>query len=294
MSPSSFIYFSESRNIMTNTPTLFVTDLDGTLLQSDGTISSYSKDMLNQLIQDGALITAATGRSGATAAPLFEGVSLSLPLITLNGSALFDIKHQTFEQCQWIPYSISQEILNVFRNHHANCLTYTIKNQKIQIYYDDFYHDAEREFYKKRKDLPLKTYLQADLPVCQETIYFSSIQPNNTAKKIKEELLACSFSSQVNIIQYDDVYHTGYSFLELYAKNASKRNAVLSLAKQIHAKQIIVFGDNQNDLSMMKAANRCFAVSNAADSVKKAADEIIGDHNQDAVVKKIADIFYSE
>lgn len=70
--------------------TLFVSDLDGTLLRSDATISSYTADVINQLTQRGILFSYATARSFVTARKITEGLNAKIPVIVYNGAFIID------------------------------------------------------------------------------------------------------------------------------------------------------------------------------------------------------------
>jgi len=72
--------------------TLFVSDLDGTLLRNDATISEYSKNKLNEFISSGVLFTVATARSVASITKMLEGVDIELPVIEFNGGFISDLK----------------------------------------------------------------------------------------------------------------------------------------------------------------------------------------------------------
>lgn len=70
--------------------TLFVSDLDGTLLRSDATISSYTADVINELTQRGILFSYATARSFVTARKITEGLNAKIPVIVYNGAFIID------------------------------------------------------------------------------------------------------------------------------------------------------------------------------------------------------------
>ena len=72
--------------------TLYVTDLDGTFLRSDASLSDYSVNLMNRLISDGINFTYATARSFASAAPLVNGLALNCPAVTFNGVFVIDPK----------------------------------------------------------------------------------------------------------------------------------------------------------------------------------------------------------
>ena len=66
--------------------TLYISDLDGTLLNSQGKISDYSIKTINNLINEGMIFTYATARSLVSASPVTRGLIKNLPLIIYNGT----------------------------------------------------------------------------------------------------------------------------------------------------------------------------------------------------------------
>ena len=69
-----------------NNKTLYVTDLDGTLMRYDKTVSDYTIDTLNSLIDQGMLITYATARSFHSAWEITKEIHFSVPVITWNSA----------------------------------------------------------------------------------------------------------------------------------------------------------------------------------------------------------------
>ena len=73
---------------MATPTTLYVSDLDGTLLNPEAKISATTADILSRLIADeGLLFTIATARTPATAVPMTEAIGIRLPMIVMTGAA---------------------------------------------------------------------------------------------------------------------------------------------------------------------------------------------------------------
>lgn len=70
--------------------TLYISDLDGTLLKSDETTSKYTEKVINQFIKNGGYFSYATARSIFTASKVAEGIHTNIPVIVYNGSFLID------------------------------------------------------------------------------------------------------------------------------------------------------------------------------------------------------------
>ena len=73
-----------------NEKTLFVSDLDGTLMRGDETLSAYTVQAVNRLIEQGMAFTYATARSIESARVITGGLRMKLPVITRNGAVLAD------------------------------------------------------------------------------------------------------------------------------------------------------------------------------------------------------------
>src|SRR5437868_7145764 len=69
---------------------LYITDLDGTLLRSDTSLSAYAKAVVNRLVDAGGRFTFATSRSPDKALSLLKGLDLRYPAICLNGAVVVD------------------------------------------------------------------------------------------------------------------------------------------------------------------------------------------------------------
>lgn len=82
--------------------TLYVTDLDGTLMRTDKTLSKYTLETVNRLIDEGMLITYATARLFQSAYEITKDIHFNLPVITRNGTVFADpIKKNEIEILQF-------------------------------------------------------------------------------------------------------------------------------------------------------------------------------------------------
>ena len=75
----------------TSRESLYISDLDGTLLRSDATLSPYSRTGLQRLLQEGIAFTVASARSAVSMRPILDGITLTLPIIEFNGAFLSDL-----------------------------------------------------------------------------------------------------------------------------------------------------------------------------------------------------------
>ena len=94
---------------------LYISDLDGTLLRPDGTLSLSSRDELNRLIADGLHFTVATARSVASIRHLLAGLDLRLPVVNLNGALLSDVSSGRHQSVQTIAPEIAAVVYEQIR-----------------------------------------------------------------------------------------------------------------------------------------------------------------------------------
>ena len=81
-------------------PTLYVADLDGTLLDDNAKLSDATRTILVELLDQGLPFTVASARSVASIQYMLSGVSLSLPVVEFNGAFLTDLEtgqHQSVQ-----------------------------------------------------------------------------------------------------------------------------------------------------------------------------------------------------
>jgi len=273
---------------------LFVSDLGGTLADAEGKISNFSKIKLNQLLQAGAMITVASARSSASITPVLSGISFNLPIITMNGAALYSLKERTYLCCKNIPYAAANEVLNLFNKYDLNCFVHTIINDIPHIYYGDFTSPVEEAYYHANKHQPLRNYIYSSLPKGSDVIYLMALNTQEVVKKLDQEVKQLDCAGLINTISYEDQHNKGYYFLEIYSIEATKQNAVDELKKRYELDQVAVFGNDGSDIAMICAADFGYAVENATDDLKKVAPNIIGSQNSDAVVKMIQKLFHSK
>lgn len=263
--------------------TLYVSDLDGTLLTPEKKVSEASADLLNRLIQKGMLFTVATARSPATACEVLSNLKLELPGILLNGAVFYDFQNKQFVGSAPMSYEAASEALRVYRQAGRMPFLYTLEDNEICVSYERFGHIAEERFCQERKGKAYKRFEQRDLVLTPEDvpIYFTMMDEKEIVEPLYREIqkipgLKAAFYHD----NYEDVY-----FLEVFSSQASKSLAVLRLKEMLGAGRIVAFGDNGNDVDMLTAADVGCAVGNASPEVKAAADQIIGPNTEDGVAE---------
>ena len=266
--------------------TLYVSDLDCTLLGPDSQISPRSREMLNEAIHRGALFSIATARTPATVAPILEGVDINIPAVVMTGVSLWNRDTGRYHNVKTMSPEVARRTLDVYRRHGLPTYVYTLENHDIQIYHLGELSPQEREFMESRRGNPYKEF-HIGVPIpdpLENTILFYALQPTERARVVFDDTRKIK---EINPLLYHDFYGEEIAALEAFPAAATKANAVRELAREVGADRIVAFGDNINDLTMLRAADVAVAVENAIPEVREMADIVIGPNTEDSVARFI-------
>lgn len=274
--------------------TLYVSDLDGTLLAPDGRLSQTTVTLLNHAIARGALFSVATARTPATVSVLMREVALKVPLVVMTGAALWDKATGAWSEVQYFtPGQVGRIIRAYTEPQGGGGFLYTLppgERPKMEIYHVGPLNATERGFMEERTGNPFKRFFVPESglselpPVIGDAVLFFGMRPNAMADEI---LAGLERIEGINPMHYHDWYGDEITETEAFPGGATKAKAIGRLKKLTGADRVVVFGDNLNDLSMMRMADWSVAVSNAVPEVKMAADEVIGSNAADSVARYI-------
>ena len=273
---------------------LFVTDLDGTLLDDTARVSPATAEILSWLVERGVMFTVATARTPATVERLFRNIppSPSLPLIVMTGAAMWNRVEGCYESCHFLEPSMAEAVMNVCLSNGIHPFVYRFApddNRLLHVYHSPRLQRKEIEFLDERRHLPLKRFhLVDDASVVETpldgTLLFFTTGERNAIYRAADTLrnsLGCAVSA------YPDIYHRHIGIMEVFAPQVSMGAAVRDLARRVGADHITVFGDNLNDIAMMECAHTAVAVGNAQPRVKEYAHTVIGPNTADSVARYI-------
>lgn len=259
---------------------LYITDLDGTLLTSEASVSDRTKNLINSLIDKGVLFSLATARTHATVSEMFSDVKLNVPLVMMNGVIIYDPTENKVVSSADIPRSAAEKVLGVFEKHGKAPMLYYPDGNKINIYFSDLNNNYQQDYINLRNESGIKQFHYSEkLRIMDHLIYIVTLDPREELQEIYEEITKID---GVNCMFYSDNY-TGCYFLEVLSSEVNKGTAASFVKDYIGAEKMIAFGDNLNDIPLFEAADEAYAVSNGHERLKAIADGVIGDNNSDAV-----------
>lgn len=260
--------------------TLFVSDLDGTLLHSNEMISAYTCNVINELTEKGVMFSYATARSFVTARKVTHGLNAKIPLIIYNGAFIID--------------NITGSIIisNYFTEKIYLLLDDLISHNIIPIVYAYINGIEKFSFVENRCSYGMKVFLSTRKNDIRANPLTDTAQLYNgnifyiTCIDDKEKLKPFydKYKFDFHCVYQRDIY-SNEQWLEIMPQSTSKANAILRLKKSLNAERVVVFGDGKNDVDMFEIADESYAVENAVEDLKKIATAIIGSNNDDSVAK---------
>lgn len=157
---------------------LYVSDLDGTLLQEDNLVSDYARANLTKLISKGMNFTIATARTLATVSTIIEGIPINAPLVLMNGASVYDLESEKYLNVEYIPPSSLISLVDLIKEYNLKGFIYSIKDEKLITYYEDLDSPHIKDFYDIRVKDYKKPFTQIDdfSLLKDEPIVYMSIQ----------------------------------------------------------------------------------------------------------------------
>lgn len=262
---------------------LYVTDLDGTLLNRSGKASPYSIATINALTARGMLFTYATARSLVSASVVTDGLTGDIPVIVYNGAFIFHaatgkvLSQEDFKETEW------KTIITALETYKISPLVYSFidgaekvswmkgtENEGIRHYLD-----ARKGDHRLRPVETKKQLYQGSM------FYFTCIGEKDNLLPIYHIF---SNAPQYRCIIQQELYRPEF-WCEIMPAKATKAYAIQKLKKLLNCDKVISFGDAVNDIPMFMASDEAYAVENAVPELKSMATGIIGSNEEDGVAR---------
>lgn len=269
------------RNYMTDIK-LIAIDMDHTLLNDKGHIPENFTDQVFALKEKGIQVAIASGRPLYTLLDMFSHIEDQLIFVSDNGAAI------TYQQAQLFNSIIEP-------NQYRQLMTFTRDRENVDgipilcaldaAYIPkkyDHYDEVYRTFYSNI--YYYEDFTSVDAVANKFTIY----TPNNDAVEQYETI----YGPELN--QHFSATTSGKEWIDIMNKNIDKGQAMFQLSNilNISTDQMMAFGDNYNDIEMLAAVKYSYAMENAHDDIKQAANYIAPSNNElgvSQVIQKLLD-----
>lgn len=259
-------------------------DLDGTLLTPQKTLLPESVAAINAAKAAGFIVLLVTGRHHVAIKPFYHELALDTPAICCNGAYIYDFQHQQVLAATPLPVAQAEAMLDLVAASKINALMYVDDAMLYEtasphitrsLAWAESLPPSQRPVYHQVPSLKaaarqVKSIWKFALTdSCPERLH-------EATDLIKNQLgLACEWSW----VDQVDVAHAG--------NNKGKRLSEWVASQGYSMKEVIAFGDNYNDISMLEMAGLSIAMGNADDAVKARANRVTGLNSEPAVARTL-------
>lgn len=260
---------------------LIVSDLDGTLLRSDHTLSDYTKTVIRKAAAQGVDFMLATGRIFGGARQYARDLNLNTPILACNGALIKEAEGKLLygRALQEEPLEALFRLL-LDKNLYFHCYG------EESFYTREFGHNLA-DFYAFNLERPEEDrFPMVEIDpmelIGKDAIY--KVLARCEGEEVRKDLY-----QSLTRIPGTSVTVSWHSTFDISADQVSKASAIDRYAKEkgILPSEIICFGDNYNDLDMLQFAGLGIAVENGVKPLLEAADYVTGSNDEDGVAKAI-------
>lgn len=259
---------------------LIASDVDGTLVKdSSPYIYQELPQVIRQLKEKGILFCVASGRQYYSIRNMFKDVADDIAYIAENGA---HVVYQG-ENLQVIPMKRedAEGIIRMYREHSnsCECIVSTPKATLMETDNREFI-ELIRNGYRNKYEL-VHDVLETTEPIIKVSIY-----GKGSIRALGEGDFIPAWKDKVKATM------AGEEWVDFMAKEVDKGNALKFLAAHIGVArdEIMAFGDNDNDIGMLKNAGISYAVATARDRVKAIADGICPSYQEKGVYQIVKEL----
>ncbi len=257
---------------------LICTDLDGTLLKKDKSISEENIKAIEYFKSEGGYFTFVTGRSASTVGEMYEKVRPNVPIGCFNGGGVYDKE----KECYLFKMKTDRDILKLVK-----CIDENVEEAGILMHtFENIYFSKENEVTDWFMKITGAEHVVKHYDDIEED--FSKVvfccEKEESIFKIKKLLDEHPLNEKFDFVRSEQHLY------EVLPKGSGKGLAVKKLAELLKTDKTVAIGDFNNDVSMFKEAKVGIAVSNACKEALNSADYVTVSNEENAIAKVISDI----
>ncbi len=257
-------------------------DIDGTMLRTDGVMTDRTKAALHAARDVGLHVVPTTGRPYIVSLDVIELLDLNEHWIFANGAITRHLGREETVRAYWMEIETAAGLVRTMRERLDN-IRFAVEFE-IDVAYE---HGFEKIVPSQPPGDPVDDVIPAIIERVQKVLVFDAARPHSF------DALDELYETTVAVLDGQGVAsYSGLSFIEVAAKSVTKATALELLAGDfgLSQSQVATFGDNHNDVPMLEWAGSSFAMGNATDDAKEAANYTIGHTDEDGLAVLIEQI----
>lgn len=268
---------------------IFISDLDGTLLDQHAGISESSKRCLIDLLDQGMHFTVATARTPLSALLILQDIPINIPMVLMNGAFIYGPQEKKCLHMVEFGKKCIDSLAKAEQAAGIRGMSFAIEDGKLQIYlktekpclWENYFdHDSLEKF-----DVVHTEYMEKSMGELSDERIVYAMYMDDCPERLDEMARMLAGEPGLIIDYYKDIYTENRWYLEVSSAATSKYHAVLWVKEYCQGAGLVGFGDGKNDLPLVEACDEFYAVENACPELKKKAGGIIKSNKEDGVVR---------
>ena len=228
--------------------TLYVSGIDSVLIPDDHSAMQYSKVELNRLIESGVKFTISTIHTPAEVQSLMQGVNLKLPVIVMDGAALYDVNEKEYLEAESLPLDVCESAEKIISDSGMRCFVNVLYDTTLLIFYGELTNSAEKDLFETHKHSPYRNYVRERFrrhDASERVLYLTVLDTDDRIATLFKKLND-SLEKTIRITVTNSEYE-GYQYLKVFSPLASKREMMKKLKEYTSAEKIITFGSIEDE-----------------------------------------------
>src|SRR5262249_9405415 len=253
--------------------TIYISDLDGTLLTSGATLSPFSRNALADLLAEGLPFTVASARSVVSMRMMLDALNLTLPGVEFNGPFLSDLATGRHEIINRIEPEVAEDVYRLVSRFDCVPFISTFDGTEDLVYYRDIINDGMQWYLNDRleKKDPRWRRVEDLAHSSRDDVVCLTIVSRAEVLSDLEIAIQERHADLVETHHFENQYSPGWYWLTVHDRRATKDQAIRTLVEtySLSGRELVVFGDHINDVKMFRIADRAVAVANATPELKR-------------------------
>lgn len=214
------------------TDTLFTAELDDMLSPISEQLTPFSKVEINRMLSEGLNFTMVTMRTPASLMDIVSDVELKLPVVVMNGAALYDFRNNSYVKAYIISGDTCEKARNIINNTGMNVFTNALCDDSLVIYYDRLENEAEKAIFTSLKKSPYRNYINRKPQPEDRVIYLMMVDQSDRISALYDQLVHSEVGQLLKMITYPSQDYPGYSYIKIYNRNAGKQHMTEILCRE--------------------------------------------------------------
>lgn len=225
---------------------LFVSGIDDTLLNKKEELSDYSRVEINRMLQEGANFTVSTMRTPASVIDVLNGIQWRIPLIVMDGAALYDMKEREYVKTVPLEPVLVKHLKSFFEAWEMNCFINVVLDGVLVICYQELQTETEQMIFKTLRRSPYRNFVKKDLSEEGESLYFMAVDQKEKMDLVYEGLSNQEWFSELKVQYYPSDDYPGQMYLKIYNREATRENMIEALKCYTGLEKVLTFGSIEN------------------------------------------------